>query len=127
MKPACRMRRSLAGLLILCASTTVWADEVSHWQSDFGRVTLQVARNGSVTGHYPQYRGTLSGFLVNDEYYDMHWVQPTSDVRCRRAMNGSHYWGQVRWTILSGNRLSGVWSYCEQDLGSGGRWNATLE
>ncbi|MBF0342005.1 MAG: hypothetical protein HQL95_13740 [Magnetococcales bacterium] len=124
-----KLQKSIPGwpvaiALLLLASGSAQAGERSHWQTDFGPVKLRVESDGRVNGTYPDYQGTLEGDLDNNRM-DLYWYQPKSDVRCHRPKGGTHYWGRVHWRV-SGNRLSGSWSYCDRSQGSGGQWNGHL-
>ncbi|MBF0629733.1 MAG: hypothetical protein HQL89_01925 [Magnetococcales bacterium] len=99
----------------------------SEWHSDFGPVHLDVNPDGSVSGRYSRYQGTLAGQVADDGSLALIWLQPTSERRCRTPQVGTHYWGRVSWRANEdGSRLLGEWSYCDDPTGSGGRWNASL-
>ncbi|MBF0108187.1 MAG: hypothetical protein HQL76_03295 [Magnetococcales bacterium] len=117
---------ALASLSFVAVSQTAWG-RGSDWNSDFGPVHLDINPDGSVSGRYTNYQGTLAGQVAEDGSLRLLWLQPTSERRCHTPQVGTRYWGRLTWRSSDdGNRLWGEWSYCDEAPGSGGQWNATL-
>lgn len=113
-------------LLGMGGSSAAWA-ETSTWTTDFGPLTLAVISETQVTGLYPQYQGRFVGVMDRSQPAIVgYWLQPTSEQRCDREVDGTAFWGRVVWRLEGGGALIGRWSYCDQPAGSSGPWNGTL-
>ena len=114
----------LSMAVFLISTLPVLAQNLS-FKSDFGAMQMNISDPQKITGNYPNYKGRLWGRLEAGQTLNMVWMQPSSEKKCQSAYDGTHYWGRVVWKI-SGNSLKGKWAYCQDTLGSGGKWHAQL-
>lgn len=125
-----RMRGMAAAAALVMATATPALAETpavdSTWQSDFGPMTLTVTEDGGLSGVYPDFDGRLVDGHVDFimDAVQATWVQPTSEVRCETAVDGSHYWGRVTWQAAGADRLTGDWTYCDAILPGNNTWTA---
>jgi hypothetical protein len=99
--------------------------QVSKWTSDFGNIELQ--QNGrDVSGNYPSYKGTIKATLLDDGTLEGYWIQPSSEMKCERAVEGSNYWGTFTFNNITTNKFNGHYAYCDLKSGSGGAWNGNF-
>jgi hypothetical protein len=91
-----------------------------QWASDRGPLTLHQT-DMAVTGRYGA--GRLDGQLRGRQLTGV-WKQPTSERRCRRALDGAFYWGRVSLTFTGPDQFTGRWSYCDRPTVPGdGVWS----
>jgi len=88
-----------------------------EWQTDYGAVSLTQSGNGpGVTGSYENGASEIEGRMA-DGVLEGFWFEPRSGQRCDRAMNGTYYWGKLRFDFSSDfTRFEGLWSYCDQPV-----------
>jgi hypothetical protein len=117
---------SLLGALVVTPAAPA-AAQSSEWNTDFGPLVLTVRGGYTVTGLFPAYHGRVSAQLVpEDRQIIGFWLQPSSEVRCAEPQDGTHYWGQVSWSLRQDGTLRGQWGYCWNPPGSAGVWNGTF-
>jgi hypothetical protein len=126
-----RWPRGLALFAVLIALALVQAARAaaqsSEWTTDFGPLVLTVRDGDRVTGVYPSYNGRIEATLNRrDSALEGLWLQPSSEVRCDQARDGTHSWGLVSWSLRQDGTLQGQWSYCGNPPGSAGVWNGTF-
>jgi|GEM_PF-578792 len=125
-----RTRLAVGGLVF--AALTLQAApataQSSQWRTDFGTVILTLRDGGQITGRYPDYDGRIEALLdPATSSVEGVWLQPHSEVQCRREVGGTVFWGQVLWMLRSDGTMVGQWGYCDDPVGSGGVWNGQLE
>ena len=117
------MRRVLltAALLALAAPAPAKSPTLSgRWLSDRGPLVLDQT-DMAVTGRYGP--GRLDGQLRGRQLTGI-WKQPLSERRCRRALDGTFYWGRLSLTFTGPDQFSGRWSYCDRPTVPGdGGWS----
>lgn len=67
-------------------------------------------------GVYPDYyNGRLVG-KYTDDAFEGYWVQDRGSIRCQRNIDGSPYYGRVRFENKPGSddEFIGKWSYCDR-------------
>lgn len=112
---------------LMLAPTAPAAAQSSEWTTDYGPLILTIRNGDHVTGLVPTYQGRIDATLNRaDRAIDGYWRQPTSEVRCDQAYEGSFYWGQVSWTLRRDGSLQGQWGYCRNPPGSAGVWNGAF-
>ena len=94
----------------------------SDWKTDFGPLQLQ-QQGAQLTGSYPNYKGKIKGNLNDKGTLNGHWVQPSSELKCKKPKEGSFHWGTLTFRNMTSKRFTGVWAYCDRKAGSGGKWN----
>jgi len=95
---------------------------ISKWKTDFGELELQ-QRGKRITGSYPKYKGQIKATLNHQHTVHGYWVQPSSDVKCKKPRDGSYHWGTFTFNAINSKHFKGSWAYCDRKEGSGGKWN----
>jgi hypothetical protein len=121
------------GLLILAVVTLTLGclgdrpSAESRWRSDYGPLVLRVASDGTVSGSYPDYGGRIIAALdAEGASISGHWFQDESERECSERRDGTRAWGRVWFEFSGGDRIRGVWAYCDEALDGGRAWNARL-
>jgi|GEM_PF-4355068 len=118
----------LAAALLLAIAVgylTAPSGAESRWSSDFGPLTLRVAGDGRVSGTYQDYDGRIDATYHPElRLIAGYWLQPTADTRCAAPRDGTDAWGRVEFSLEGGDRLLGVWAYCDGELDGRRTWDA---
>ena len=100
------------------APTTVAALAVPRgvlgaWRTDFGRMDLQSTPDGKIRGVYTEDNGRIFG-VVENNVFDGVWVEDGSALKCRKQVDGSYYWGRIRFRYDEDfTAFEGKWGYCD--------------
>jgi hypothetical protein len=82
---------------------------------------MKMAQAGAkLTGAYTHADGRIVA-TVKGRVAEGLWFQSSAAERCARPLDGSFYYGRLRFTGR-GRSFAGVWSYCDDAPGSGGAW-----
>jgi len=128
--------------MVQAGATSVDVDHL-HWKTDYGPVEI-AAISETVAGRYPQLGGVLVMRRPGPDRYEGVWIQKESERPCSGppdltdtphellAMSGvaadSRHWGRVRFDLDGqSGRVAGAWSYCSDEIGTGGAWNGTVD
>ncbi len=99
------------------ASANATGQIAGKWKTSEGELTLNQSGN-QISGSYSNDGGEIVG-AMNGNVLEGYWIENGSSERCASAKNGRYHWGRIRWTF-DGNKLAGVWSYCDKPLPAGG-------
>ena len=93
-------------------SSSEWKARLDFWQQD-DRL-LSYYRTDNDTGWL---WASKSG-----NAFDGWWVESSSNEKCASQKGGTYYWGKVRLSF-TGDRMSGVWGYCDKPMTR--KWSGT--
>ena len=108
------------------------------YDTTFGRLTIESAANGRLTGRYTgtagdgSDAGTVEGSLADDpsgggQTFNGHWFANTAEQRCAASRNGTHYWGSaVLLFNREGTHFQGYWDFCDAGGAAEGAWHGDL-
>ncbi len=95
---------------------TVWTNPDGSQGSV--RVTFFRESVDGKLGVYPDYyNGRLVG-KYTDNGFEGYWVQDGGSIRCQKIIDGSPYYGRVRFENKPGtnDEFIGKWSYCDRSV-----------
>ncbi len=82
------------------------------WRTDFGRMDLEATDDGRIRGVYAEDNGRIFG-KVEDNVFEGVWVEDGSALKCRKQVDGSYYWGGIRFRYNEDfTAFEGSWGYC---------------
>jgi len=109
-----------AALAILAATVTLPAPAqasppAGEWQTTYGALSLMQSGNGpGVTGSYEKGNSQIEGRMA-DGVLEGFWYEPSSAQKCDRPVNGTDYWGKLRFEFSPDfTSFEGLWSYCDK-------------
>ena len=114
--------------LLIASMTSVSRAESIEYNSTYGRLVLNRISSNHWKGTYQNGQGLVYGSIRNN-VFNGHWIRRNGGTkRCRYQINGSNYWGHVKFifssTPTNSTNFRGSWYQCN-DTAEASPWTGT--
>lgn len=121
---------ALAAAGLLGSSALAYAQSKAVYEAgDAGTLTLEFAKDNTVSGNYSNYGGQVKGTLKGSDRIDGMWWQKeaaSDDVKCSKEVNGTSYWGKFNLIEDADHKgFHGMWGSCDEEPNEA--WNGKLK